>query len=315
MANIEYRHPSEDDIEVIVNIINTSNQDDPLWDVQVAEEFRKNTFEHDDWEEKGHWLALLEDRPVGYGGGRVVKRRVEAGKNDGWVGLWVLQDYRGKGIERELLERSLEYIRSKGMAEARHFDLAGTDWRLSLLDDFGFKDVEHEYILVNRSKNVEVPEHPNGLKFEEFMLPDATEAQLLQFMEVSNSSFSEDHTFTPFTMEYIQNWKDSTQDVHRILLGKFGDEVVGVCISTVEEEYNKLHDVNSGWIGIFGVVKAHRRKGIGKTLLVNGMKWLWDQGLDIVYLGVDVENPKALNLYKSVGFEVEQKGVIHCLEL
>ncbi len=313
MAGVEYRHPTENDMKIIVDIINTSNKENPLWDVRNIEEFRKNTFEHDDWKAEGHWLAIHGDEAVGYGGGRIIERRIEAGKNDGWLGFWVLPEHRGKGIERELLKLSMDYIRSQGVAEARHWDLARTEWRISLLEEFGFKEVKHEYILVNKSKDIASPKHIEGLEFEEFMLPDATDAQLEQFMEVSNSSFSEDPDFTPLTMKYLQEWKDSTQDIHRVLYGKFEDEVIGICLSTIEEEYNRLHDVNSGWIGIFGVLKSHRRKGIGKTLMVNAMRWLWNQSMDIVYLGVDEENPKALRLYTSVGFEVEQEGVTHSL--
>jgi len=103
--------------------------------------------------------------------------------------------------------------------------------------------------------------------------------------------------------------------VHRIVFGKIVNDVVGVCLSTVELEYNRLRNVNSGWIGIFGVLKEHRRKGIGKALLANAMRWLWNRGMDTVYLGVDETNPKALRVYESVGFEVEQEGVTYCLEL
>jgi ribosomal protein S18 acetylase RimI-like enzyme len=315
MANLEFRHPNEDDIQVMVDIINTSNEDNPLWDVRNTKEFRKNTFEHDDWEAEGNWLAVLGGKAVGCGGGRVIRRRVEAGQNDGWIGFWVLPEHRGEGIEEELVKRSIEYIRSKGVAKAKHWDLARTNWRISLLEDFGFQEFKHEYILVTKGKDIDSPKPPEGLEFEEYLLPDATEEQLTEFMEVGNSSFSEDPDFTPLTMEYLQNWKDSTQDTHRALYGVLEDKIVGICLSSIEVEYNRLHNVKSGWIGFFAVLKEHRRKGIGRTLLVNGMRWLWDKGTEIVYLAVDEENPKALNLYTSVGFEVEQEGVTHSLEL
>jgi len=190
MADIEYCHPAIEDIEVIVDLINTSNEDNPLWDVKIPEEFRKNTFEHDDWEVEGHWLGLLEGKPVGYGGARVVKRRIEHGQNDGWVGFWVHPDHRGKGIEQELLSRSVEFLRGKGVAEARHWDLARTNWRLSVVEESGFKEVKHEYFLVNKSQDIKAPKQPKGLEFEEFLLKDATDDQLKSYMESGNSSLS-----------------------------------------------------------------------------------------------------------------------------
>ena len=45
------------------------------------------------------------------------------------------------------------------------------------------------------------------------------------------------------------------------------------------------------------------------------MKWILDQGMDTVYLGMDAENAKALDLYKSLGFKVDQEGITYQLDL
>lgn len=313
-VGIEYRHPTIDDVEVLVDIINTSNQDNPLWDVYTPEEYAKLTFEHDDWKAKGYLLVELGGNPMGYGGARVIKRRLEHGQNDGWVNIWVVQNQRGKGIEHELMRRALEYLRERGVAEARFFDLVGTEWRLVVLEEFGFEDFQREYIMINRER-VPPPKTPEGLEFEDFILKDATERHLADMMTISNDSFSEDPDFTRHTMESLKKWKDTTSDVVRISFAKLGAAVVGYCISKIEEEYNRVHNVRAGWIGGFGVTRRHRRKGVGRALLANGMKWLRDQGMDTLYVGVGQENMKAFDLYKSVGFEIEQEDVIYRLGL
>ncbi|MCK4445150.1 MAG: hypothetical protein KAW09_11440 [Thermoplasmata archaeon] len=83
MADFEYRHPTEDDIESIVDAINTSNKDNHLWEIRNPEEYRKTTFEDDEWEVSGNWVAVYEGDVVGFGGARVYKTSIEHGKSEG----------------------------------------------------------------------------------------------------------------------------------------------------------------------------------------------------------------------------------------
>jgi GNAT superfamily N-acetyltransferase len=315
MANLEYRHPTTDDIEDIVNLINTSNKDDPLWDVQTTEEFPKNTFENDDWKAEGYWIVLHDGDPVGYGGGVIFKRQLDHGRNEGWVAIWVLQDNREDGIQQELLRRSIGYLRGRGVERAKIWDLKGTEWRISMVKDAGFEEIWREYIMVHKIPDLKRPEPPDGLEFESFLLKESTDDQLNEYMTTVSNAFSEDEMFTPPTLESLKKWKESSLDIDRMTLARLEGKVVGECVSTVELQYNKLHNVNTGWIGAFGVLKEYRRRGIGKVILVNEMKWLQNQGMDTLYLGVSLENPKALGLYKSIGFEIEQEGIVYCLEL
>jgi GNAT superfamily N-acetyltransferase len=314
-VTFEYRNPATEDIDAILDVINTSNKDNPLWEIWTREEFMKRTFEHEDFDSDGYWFVLQGDDAVGYGGARVVKRRLEHGQNDGWIDAWVVQDQRGKGIERELVRRSVEYLRERGVAEAKHFDLAGTEWRNAVMREFGFEITWHEYFLTQKKQKAPSPKHPDGLAFDDFLLKDATENQLTDLMTITNDTFSETPNFTPQTVDSLKAWKDTTLDIVRINFAKLEGVIAGYCISEIEVEYNRVHNCNTGWIGGFGVTKKHRRKGTGKALLVDAMRWLWDQGMDTVFLAVDEENPKALSIYESVGFEIEQEGVTFTLEL
>jgi GNAT superfamily N-acetyltransferase len=317
MADLEYRHPTPEDIEDIVNLINTSNKDNPLWDIRNPEEFRKTTFEDDDWEANGTWVAVLEGDIIGHGGAKVHKRSLEHGKSEGWIAFWILQDHRGMGIEQELVKRSIGYLRGRNIARAKMYDLMGTEWRSVVLREFGFEDSWHNYIMINKEKNITQPELPHGLNLEELFLKETDEDQLAELMEVINDSFLESDApnFTPLSLEFLQKWKDTTQSVVRILLGRVDGAVVGECISEIELEYNKFHEVKAGWIESLGVRKEHRKKGIGKALLVDGMKWLQGQGMDTLYIGVDEQNPTALDIYKSAKFEIHQESAIYGLEL
>ncbi|MFJ5772099.1 GNAT family N-acetyltransferase [Psychrobacillus sp. NPDC093180] len=63
------------------------------------------------------------------------------------------------------------------------------------------------------------------------------------------------------------------------------------------------------------VRKQWRKKGIAKFLLTTAINYLKEKGLKEAKLMVDTENEKALNLYKSVGFEVIEKENRYFIEL
>jgi mycothiol synthase len=59
-----------------------------------------------------------------------------------------------------------------------------------------------------------------------------------------------------------------------------------------------------GEIHMLGVDPDFRKKGIGRTVLLAGLADLKSKGVTIVKLTVNGEDPVALGLYESVGFEV-----------
>ncbi|MFQ6106109.1 MAG: GNAT family N-acetyltransferase [Thermoplasmata archaeon] len=315
MPIVEYRNPTLEDLDAILDIINISNRDNPLWEVHSPEELRKNTFGHDEWDAEGHWVAVRGEKLLGYGGARITKDRREKGQDDGWLGVWVLPEERARGIENEIMQRSLDYLRERGLGKAKCFDLKGTDWRDTVRHDLGFSIVHREFFMIKRDR--ELPPHtlPEGLGFKEFLLREATDKQLEDLVILENDAFSEDEYYTPNTMDSLRRWREWSPNIVRINFATMDDEVVGVCISEIELEYNEVHNIKAGWIKLFGVAKAHRNKGIGKALLHNGMSWLWNQGMDTLYVAVDELNPPAERVYKSVGFEIRDEGAIWSLEL
>jgi ribosomal protein S18 acetylase RimI-like enzyme len=61
-----------------------------------------------------------------------------------------------------------------------------------------------------------------------------------------------------------------------------------------------------------GVLKPHRRKGIGTRLMLHGMNLLNAKGMTVAMLAVDDWNvTKAMRLYQKVGFKVAKKDVAY----
>ena len=77
------------------------------------------------------------------------------------------------------------------------------------------------------------------------------------------------------------------------------------CRCEINNEDNAATGRNEGWIEVLGTRRGHRKLGLGRAMLLAGMRWLQAQGVATAVLGVDAENPTgALRLYESVGVVV-----------
>jgi len=67
------------------------------------------------------------------------------------------------------------------------------------------------------------------------------------------------------------------------------------------------------YVGDLSVLPEYRRHGMGRALLLRGMARYRDAGYRRVGLTVTVQNTPALNLYRSVGFEIERSTELFLL--
>ncbi|MDH3538747.1 MAG: mycothiol synthase [Acidimicrobiia bacterium] len=78
-----------------------------------------------------------------------------------------------------------------------------------------------------------------------------------------------------------------------------GARVAGFC-------WTKRHSADLGEIYIIGVHPDFQGKGIGRAIVIEAMWYLAGVGCDTGMLYVDTTNRSALELYQSLGFEVER---------
>ncbi len=67
-------------------------------------------------------------------------------------------------------------------------------------------------------------------------------------------------------------------------------------------------------VGLFEPVGTHpdfQRKGLGRAVMLEGMRRLKEHGMHSVILGVDSDNPGAIKLYESVGFHIIDRQWIY----
>lgn len=314
MLRIEYRHPTKADVKTIADVLNRSNADFPMQRQVNAEDFRIHVFRDTDYDPQGHWLAIIDNEAVGYGGGDIHKSHIEAGLNNGWVGVEVVPEYRNKGIEQQLMQFSLEYLISRKICAAQQQCMGTKGWRHDLAREVGFKDVRHGYLMMWKKDNEpRCYQPPDNIHLEHRIVQEATHKELTTFVETYNDAFSEHYNFSPMTVERLIISKNKSR-IARITFAKDGSKTIGLCAYGVRLS-RKKEDATAGMVGVLGVISLYRRRGIGRAMISHAMKWLSEEGMATICLSVDTENPHALNLYTSLGFAVVREDIIYRKEL
>ncbi len=316
MGQIRYRHPTEEDIAQIVRAWNTSRKEIPLERDSTIGELRGDIFDDEDYDVVGSWIAEAEGEIVGFGRGIVERKRLETGRLEGLVTVEVVPDYRGIGIEEEIMDRVLAYLRSKRLERAEHSCPTLTGWRNALFEEYGFENVRRFFRMVRKGvdplKDIRIPA---GVCFEKKIFKDADDGDVSLMVSTLNDTFSEHFGFSPMSDNRWLRLRDAYEDYGIMTFAVRAGRTVGMCFSDESVLYNREHGTKAGWVWIVGVKKEERGKGVGRALLTDSVSWLNGRGMDSVYLGVDAENRNALGLYTSLGFEVLHESIYYRLAL
>jgi GNAT superfamily N-acetyltransferase len=169
------------------------------------------------------------------------------------------------------------------------------NYNFNLLESMGFEKKEGTLILYKElSENIH------------FILNKEFEFEILQKgrdeekrCEVQNKIFEEDHRI-PLTLEDI--FFDEVQDYYfekgAVFLKK-DNKYIGYGQFILENNIPVI--VN------FGIIKEYRGKGYSKYLLIYLLKIIYCNGFNKIIIKVKDSNYRALNLYKSVGFQVKKE--------
>ncbi len=81
-------------------------------------------------------------------------------------------------------------------------------------------------------------------------------------------------------------------------------EVIGYVMCRVESYYVRSTTLLFGHILSIAVSKRHRRRGIGKALMIEAESGLKGYGADVVYLEVRISNEPAIKLYENLEYKI-----------
>ena len=206
--------------------------------------------------------------------------------------------------ERALLE-SLERVARQKRPGARLLGFVSErDENLRrVYEESGYKVIRHSYRMeIDLDDPPGDPGLPPGVGIRTMR-----DGELEQVYEVHEQSFEDAwlHSREPF--EQWQHWfvKEPTFDPSLWFVAEADGELVGVSISRRRETEEGL-----GWVRILGVLRSHRRRGIGEALLRHTFAEFARRGFKRVGLGVDAESPTgAVALYERAGMHVARRSL------
>lgn len=228
---------------------------------------------------------------------------------------------RGNGVEEAVLawseqrvaEIASEHERDRYLLRPHAFERDTA--RLALLARHGFTP-DHYFYRMRLDLNDELPSIPlpPGYRLRPFRGAEEVE----QWVEMFNLSFIDHWGFAPVSAEEVlHDLKDPAYRAELDLLAEAADgTLAGFCYGTINPEANALSGHNEGHIDVLGTRRGHRRIGLGRALLLAGVRRLAEEGVESVTLGVDATSPTGANrLYESVGFKTERTGIVHRKEV
>ena len=208
---------------------------------------------------------------------------------------------RKKGVATELIHRA---IRHAGESGSRVVQVCISQNNLpaeNLAARLGFEFIRHFYELSLDLNNIRLPAvEPSGYIIRG-LGPDEAD----KLTQIQNRAFADSWGFnanTPEEIAYRINLSGCAPE--NIMMAYLGNRPVGYCWTRIMIEKKPAAGGLKGEIHMLGADPDYRKKGIGRNVLLAGLADLKNRGVNIVELTTDGEDPVALGLYKSVGFEV-----------
>jgi len=305
MIRLEFRHPTKEDIPSMVAIWNDSIADLPSQLEVTSDELMAMTFLDSDYDPQGAWLAFAEGEAVGYSCGFVDRARLEYGLNDSYVDIEVMHTHRRTGIEEELLDRACGYLARQGVGATQipHYQM--DTWKADLLRNAGFREVRRYFEMIwGENEESLGASFPVDLRIERRVIDGDYDYLASRIADIRNESFVDHYNYAPMPAQRLRNYLASAHTTFAATFVLDGERTIGFAMNEDRHPETSKDGKREGWVAILGVVNSHRRRGLGRNLLLDSVDWLRSREAERIMLLVDAENEKALGMYKSVGFEV-----------
>ncbi|WP_075618470.1 GNAT family N-acetyltransferase [Paenisporosarcina indica] len=197
-----------------------------------------------------------------------------------WSGL-VHPDFRRQGLGQALLSELQRNLELRGAESELALNVKESDSGSAFLHKVDYELNFSEATLKAESKSVE--EHPNV-----DIIPFTTEREQLTqiLMNAFGDTQDEVHTMIDF---------NESNPTRHIFVAKVDNEVVGT-VTAVEEGQNL-------WVTALATDPAHQGKGVGSALLAFAQAEGKRRACQSVMLDVEIDNDKALSVYKKAGFQ------------
>jgi ribosomal protein S18 acetylase RimI-like enzyme len=217
------------------------------------------------------------------------------GSFNGWAA--VAPEFAGQGLGVALIRLAEERAGKLGGSRLHLGSFAQNAAATRLFEGLGYRVVRHHYrMLIELDERPPPPEWPPGIAHGRFDLADARAVHA-----AIQEALADDWGFTPMAFEEWQRSRLESPDFDPTLwtVAWEAGEVAGV-IRCDPRRWG------AGWVGMLGVRRPWRRRGLGLALLRRSFAKFYERGERRVGLGVDAQNPSgATRLYERAGMHVE----------
>jgi mycothiol synthase len=305
-------YAGEDDLVAIVDLINACDAVDQFEENQSVDSFRV-WFGHP-LRDKARDVRLWRDEQ---GELRAMAMLLFPDDEHEAVGNLYAQihpEVRGSGIEEDVLGWGEATVRAvaneRGLPPVIRADgREGDTYYVPVLEKHGYVPIRY-FFLMRRSLEEPIPEpqFPEGFTLTHLQGDD----DVPRWVEMFNLSFIDHFEHHDLTVERRrQRMQAPGYRYDRDLIATAPDGTFAAfCLCDIDDEHNKRNNLNDRWIAVLGTRRGYRKIGLGRAMLLAGLRKLKSQGLTSAALGVDAENPTgALGLYESAGFYRDKTGI------
>jgi len=177
----------------------------------------------------------------------------------------------------------------------------GDSARLAAFERHGLRHLRSSFLLARPASAGPLPESelPAGVEVAPYRLGDDDEA-VHRLIYVDAAWASE-----PGHAERdLEAWRETMTHCESLFLARAGGRPVGWVAG-------RVLDSGRGFVNTLAVAIGERGRGLGRALLLHGLRDLQRAGAEGLTLGVEAANEAALGLYRSVGMEVESEWRIY----
>jgi mycothiol synthase len=225
--------------------------------------------------------------------------------------------FHGLGIGTSMLHtleqrarKEMELAQPNLRAYLRNGVVATDTAACKLHENEGYKAIRHSWHMEIELKEApQVPALPAGLELRPFHLEEHNHA----VYESHEEAFSDHWGHVPGTFDlwnhfHVAEREDFDPSLWFIAWDRHSEQIAGYSICNFRG--------GTGWVGILGVRRPWRKRGLGEALLLHSFGEFYKRGTKTIGLGVDAQNPTgATHLYQKVGMHVASEAVIYEKEL
>lgn len=238
---------------------------------------------------------LLEDAK-----GPIASGWMEAHGETAFAGSTVRPRAKGRGLGTALAAWAEQRALGLGVERLHQHAFGEDEAAHALFASRGYRPARRHYeMAIELEEEPPTPELPDTLAIDVFRKEDARE-----YHDAIAEAFADEWGFV--AMPFDEWWamrKDDDQSLWFVV--RDGERIAAYA-------RNEAGRFGGGFVGMLGVRRAWRQRGLGLGLLLHTFGEFWSRGIRRVSLGVDSENPTgATRLYERAGMHVESEEVTY----